>query len=207
MWGVVRGAERTRVHRLAVRAAAEHAEKFSSIEEVDLGLLLERIGDARLVLIGETTHGTSEFYDMRARITRELVNRKGFSTVGPEGDWPNVSTLDRLVRDRPEAPPLREPPFSCFPTWMCRNEEVERFIEDLRASNLTRPADQRARLYGLDLYSPSNSIGVMVGYLEKRDPAAAKEARTLYSCFSPWERDPARYGRDAATGRMRECEF
>ena len=82
---------------------------------------------------------------------------------------------------------------------------MKRFVEDLRAWSLTRPADERAGLFGLDLYSLSNSIGVVVDYLEERNPAAAQGAKALYWCFSPWVRDPVRYGRNAATGRMRAC--
>ena len=191
---------------LAPRIAAA-AEPFDDPEEVDLRPLLERIGDARVVLIGEASHGTSEFYLLRERITRELIGKKKFNVVALEGDYPDVNEFDRYVRVRP-GPELRSRAFARFPSWMWRNREVRGFLDWLWIHNHewhTHPERQTA-MVGLDLYSLNNSIGAVLDYLDLRDPQAALEARTRYACFSPWEMDPAVYGRAAASGRLPGCE-
>lgn len=185
---------------------AESCEIITDLETAPLDGLLDRIGAARIVLIGEATHGTSEFYRMRARITRELILRKGFDAVAIEGDWPDVSALDRRVRPRP-APPLRDAPFSRFPSWMWRNREMREFVDWLAAHNETvQSREGKVGLYGLDLYSLNNSIGAVLDFLDKVDPQAAQTARVRYGCFSPWETDPATYGRAAVSGRLPGCE-
>ncbi|HEU5304206.1 MAG TPA: erythromycin esterase family protein [Gemmatimonadales bacterium] len=184
----------------------EVAEPFASIEEAELGPLLERIGDARVVLLGEATHGTSEFYRMRARITQELVTRMGFNLVAVEADWPDASWVDRYVRHAPR-PRAAPEPFVRFPTWMWRNREVLDFANWLREHNgAIRDLDSRVGFYGLDLYSLYGSIGTVLDYLDQVDPYAAKVARERYACFSPWSGDPAAYGRTALTDRRRSCE-
>lgn len=187
---------------------AASAEPFDDIERASLAPLLERIGSARVVLIGEATHGTSEFYRMRARISQELIRHKGFTLVAIEGDWPDTRTLDRYVRGMPRAsvPALREPAFSRFPTWMWRNHEVRDFVRWLAGHNQTLKPDRQASMHGLDLYSLNNSIGAVLDYLGRVDPVAAESARVRYTCFSPWEMDPATYGRAAVSGRLRSCE-
>src|SRR2546430_12091976 len=105
----------------------ETAETLEDIESVKLGVLLDRIGDARVVLLGEATHGTSEFYRMRARITRELILRRGFTVVAVEADWPDAAHVDRYVRHLP-TPTVAATPFTRFPTWMWRNREVDEFV-------------------------------------------------------------------------------
>ncbi len=185
---------------------AESCEVISDLDRVPLQPLLDRIGTARVVLIGEATHGTSEFYRMRARITRELITQRGFDIVAIEGDWPDVSVLDRYVRPR-SAPPLRSPPFSRFPTWMWRNEEMQDFIDWLAQHNANGSQhDAPVGIYGLDLYSLNNSIGAVLDYLDSVDPEAAQTARIRYGCFSPWETDPATYGRGTVSGRLSGCE-
>lgn len=184
---------------------AQHAEPFDSIRGADLEPLLERVGDSRVVLIGEASHGTSEFYRMRARITQELITKKGFDIVTIEGDWPDTAAIDRFVRGR-EGQPLRESPFSRFPTWMWLNEEMGDFVNWLADYNQSKDFDDRASIHGLDLYSLNNSIGAVLDYLESVDPEAAEAARVRFSCFSPWESDPATYGRAAVLGQTRKCE-
>ena len=105
----------------------EVAEPFSSIEDAKLGPLLERIGHAKVVLLGEASHGTSEFYRMRARITQELISRLGFTLVAVEADWPDACWIDRYVRHA-EQPPASGEPFRRFPTWMWRNREVRKSV-------------------------------------------------------------------------------
>jgi len=184
-------------------------EPFASIEEVDLGSLVERIGEARVVLLGEATHGTSEFYRMRARITRELIERHGFGIVAVEADWPDAARVDRWVRGEAgggAGPGAGEPAFSRFPTWMWRNREVREFVDWLHERNAALDPAGRAAFYGLDLYSLYRSIDAVLGYLDRVDPGSARVARTRYGCLSPWEHDPAVYGRAALTGAYRTCE-
>jgi protein-L-isoaspartate(D-aspartate) O-methyltransferase len=185
----------------------ETAEPIAGIELVELGGLLDRIGDARVVLLGEATHGTSEFYQMRARITRELIVHRGFQAVAVEADWPDAARIDRYVRHLPPSATRQEAAFSRFPTWMWRNREVHEFIQWLRHHN-GQVADpvSRVSFHGLDLYSLHASAAVVVGYLDQIDPAAAAVARQRYGCLTPWEQDPATYGRAALTGRYRLCE-
>ena len=181
-------------------------EPFTDIDGADLTPLLMRVGDARVVLIGEASHGTSEFYQMRARITRELVSRLGFNIVAIEGDYPDTSVLDRAIRSRKRTA-LRTAPFSRFPTWMWHNEEMESFVRWARDFNqsVDNPSRQLS-LHGLDLYSLYNSIGAVLDFLDANDPEAAASARIRYGCFSPWEMDPATYGRAAISGKLKGCE-
>ena len=184
----------------------EACERFEEIAEADLGPLLDRIGDSRVVLLGEATHGSSEFYRMRARITRELIERKGFTLVAVEADWPDATWVDRYVRHHPE-PPAGGAAFTRFPQWMWRNREVSEFVEWLRERNAAvRDPGRQAGFYGLDLYSLYGSIGVVLDYLDRVDPAAARVARSRYGCLTAWTGDPASYGRAAITGRHPGCE-
>jgi protein-L-isoaspartate(D-aspartate) O-methyltransferase len=185
----------------------ETAEPVQDLEGVELGPLTERIGDSRLVLIGEATHGTSEFYRMRAEITKQLITRKGFQFVGIEADWPDAARIDQYVRGLEPADGHRWEAFSRFPTWMWRNREVLEFIDWLRNHNQSIDDPQkRVAVYGLDLYSVFTSIRAVLDYLDQIDPEAARIARLRYGCLTPWEGDPALYGRLAVGGRYRICE-
>jgi protein-L-isoaspartate(D-aspartate) O-methyltransferase len=188
-----------------VRAIAACSEPFNSIGEADLDMLLERIGDAKIVLLGEATHGTSEFYRMRERISQELVTRRGFRFVAIEGDWPDVARLDHYVRHF-EFPPSEWTAFARFPTWMWRNNEVRSFVDWLHAHNADRAPQERIAIYGLDLYSLYTSIGSVLRYLDEVDPDSARIARQRYGCLTPWQADPATYGHAALTGAFRTCE-
>ena len=184
----------------------EVAEPIGDIGEVDLAPILERIGDARVVLLGEATHGTSEFYQMRARITRELVLRHGFRTVAVEADWPDAARINQYVNHAPPRPQQWNA-FTRFPTWMWRNRETLELVEWLRAYNAeVRDAELRAGFYGLDLYSLFTSIHAVIEYLTGVDPAMAAVARQRYGCLTPWESDPAVYGRAALGEPYRICE-
>lgn len=188
-----------------VKAIADCCETFNSIESVDLGPLLDRIGDARVVLLGEATHGTSEFYRMRERISRELITRKGFRFVAIEGDWPDVTRLDHYVRHL-EYQPTEWTAFARFPTWMWRNTEMRSFVDWLHENNADRDYGNRTAIYGLDLYSLYTSIGSVLEYLGDIDFDAARVARQRYGCLTPWQADPAAYGHAALTGTYRTCE-
>lgn len=185
----------------------ESAEPLLEIEGVDLGPLTERIGDSRLVLIGEATHGTSEFYRMRAQITKQLITQRGFQFVAIEADWPDAARIDQYVRRLEPADGHHWEAFSRFPTWMWRNREVLEFVEWLREYNqgIDDP-NKRVAFYGLDLYSVFTSIRGVLDYLDQVDPEAARIARLRYGCLTPWEGDPALYGRLAVGGRYRVCE-
>jgi protein-L-isoaspartate(D-aspartate) O-methyltransferase len=182
---------------------AAAAEPFADVDHCDLGPLVERLGAARVVLLGEATHGTSEFYRFRARLTRELVARHGFRIVAVEADWPDAAAVSRWIAGEPAVGP---PPFTRFPTWMWRNEEVLDLVRWLRRFDAGRPSADQARFYGLDLYSLYHSIQAVLGYLDEVDPATAGVARERYGCLSPWEGDPATYGRAALTSRYAGCE-
>lgn len=191
--------------RTLAGAIANCCEPFDSIDTVDLGALLERIGDARVVLLGEATHGTSEFYRMRDRISRELISRKGFSFVAIEGDWPDAARIDHYVRHI-EFPPSEWTAFARFPQWMWRNNEVRAFVDWMRTHNTEIEPQKRAAFHGLDLYSLYNSIRSVLKYLDEVDPETARTARERYGCLTPWQMDPATYGRAAITGAYRTCE-
>ena len=188
-----------------VNAIAAFSEPFNSIEGAELDALLERIGDAKIVLLGEATHGTSEFYRMREHISQELIARKGFRFVAIEGDWPDVARLDHYVRHF-EYPPSEWTAFARFPTWMWRNNEVRSFVDWLHAHNAERAPPERVAIYGLDLYSLYTSIRSVLKYLDEVDPDSARIARQRYGCLTPWQADPATYGHAALTGAYRTCE-
>ena len=190
-----------------VRLVREVAEPLESIEGQDLGALLERLARSRVVLIGEATHGTSEFYRMRARITQELIRTRGFGIVAVEADWPDARRVNRYVQALPDGHRPEESAFARFPTWMWRNHETWGFVEWLRVFNAeVREPARQAGFYGLDLYSLFTSIRSVLEYLERVDPPAARLARERYSCLTPWQADPQAYGRAAISGRYRVCE-
>jgi len=182
------------------------AEPFNNPESADLSSLLERIGDAKVVLIGEATHGTSEFYRLREQITRELIEKKGFNIVSLEADWPDAAHIDRFVRNTDISLPEDEP-FTRFPTWMWNNGEVLRFVKWLKNYNENRSGkDEKTGVYGLDFYSMFSSIKAIIDYLEDIDPSLAETARNRYGCLLPYENDPARYGAAAMSDQYKKCE-
>lgn len=185
---------------------AAAAQPFDSIEDADLAPLLERIGNARLVLLGEASHGTSEFYRMRARISQALIQDAGFDFVAIEADWPDAAEIDAYVRHAP-ARRSRRKPFQRFPRWMWANTDVMEFLHWLRARN--EAAGDRARMtgmHGLDLYSMHASIEAVLAYLRDVDPRAAQVAGERYACLTPWQNDPILYGRAVLGGTFDECE-
>ncbi len=183
----------------------EVVEPIDDIDEVELGPLLDRIGDARVVLLGEASHGTSEFYRMRARITRELVTRKGFNFVAVEADWPDAARVDHWVRRVPVEPPAWKA-FTRFPTWMWRNAEVAELVDWMHEHNQGLSLDRAVGFFGLDLYSLFTSIAAVLAYLDEVDSNLGEVARTRYGCLTPWQADPAMYGRAVVSGRFFGCE-
>jgi protein-L-isoaspartate(D-aspartate) O-methyltransferase len=189
---------------ILVRNLADAAESFSSIQTADLNPLMDRIGSARIVLLGEATHGTSEFYRMRERITRDLVVKKGFRFIAIEADWPDAARVDHYVRHF-QYPPSEWTAFARFPTWMWRNAEVRDFVSWLRKHNGTLERNKRVAFHGLDLYSLYDSIRSVLNFLDEVDPESARVARERYGCLTPWQRDPATYGHAALTGSYPTC--
>ena len=187
------------------KALKQQIEPFDDVDDADLEPLLTRIGDARVVLIGEATHGTSEFYRLREKITRALITRKDFTFVAIEGDWPDAGRIDHYVRHF-EFPASEWTAFARFPTWMWRNQEVREFVDWLREYNHSKLPKERVAFHGLDLYSLHTSIRAVLEYLDQVDPEAAKIARERYGCLTPWQSDPATYGRAALSGGYRTCE-
>jgi protein-L-isoaspartate(D-aspartate) O-methyltransferase len=197
---------RTSRPEVVAKLVREAAEPIASLDD-PIDALLERIGDARVVLLGESTHGTSEFYRMRARITRELVLRKGFDFVAVEADWPDAARIDEYVLGRGRRSRVEFTPFSRFPTWMWRNREMEELVSWLRQHNIEqRERNQRVGFHGLDLYSMFTSIAAVLAYLEDVDPDAASVARARYGTLTPWQSDPAAYGRAVLVGRYESSE-
>lgn len=182
-----------------------HAEPLATLESGALGAMFDRYADARVVLIGEASHGTHEFYRVRAAITQRLIEQHGFNIVAVEADWPDAAYVDRYVRGQAPAAWKRHI-FSRFPTWMWRNAEVKAFTDWLRQHNLHHPAAQRAEFRGLDVYSLRNSIHEVLDYLDRTDPVLAREARERYGCLTPWQDNPTQYGRFVEHGGLMPCE-
>lgn len=184
-----------------------HAITFDAPGAV-AGLLGAVDPNQSLVLIGEATHGTQEFYRLRADLTRALIEQRGFNVVAVEADWPDAYRANRWVRglgddDTAEAA-LDD--FTRFPRWMWRNREVVRFLRWLRDENAGRLPEARAGFYGLDLYSLHRSMARVIEYLDAVDPAAAQRARMQYSCFDRYGDSPQAYGYAATINASRSCE-
>jgi erythromycin esterase-like protein len=191
----------------AIDVVRQHAVWFEPTPD-GFGPLLEMVGDARLVLIGEASHGTHEFYRTRAELTKALISRKGFNILAVEADWPDAYRANRWVRlasDDPDAESALGD-FKRFPRWMWRNRDVVAFLEWLRGHNAPLDADSRVGFYGLDLYSLHTSMQAVLDYLRKVDPAAAERARYRYSCFEDFGEDSQSYGYAATIGVSRSCE-
>lgn len=175
----------------------------AAIEGEDFAAAFDRFASARVVLLGEGTHGTSEFYRARAAITRRLVDRHGFRIVAVEADWPDVAELDRFARNRGVWG--QQPSFVNFPRWMWRNREFSALVQDLRTWNLRREPADRVELRGLDVYSLTQSQARVLAYLDQMDPAAAVQARRRYGCLRPYFDEPQRYGAAVRFGAA-DCE-
>jgi erythromycin esterase-like protein len=165
----------------------------------DLDPLLDRIGEARVVLLGEASHGTSEFYTWRAAISHRLIEEKGFNIIAVEGDWPDCYRVNRFVKGYPGSAPDPAHALTAFrrwPTWMWANREVEELIGWLEWFNQGRPEDEKVGFYGLDVYSLWESLYEVMRYLRGRsEPAALAAARRALKCFEPFGEDAQEYAR------------
>ena len=189
------------------RLVAAHAEPLGDVAMPSLDGLLGRTSGATVVLLGEASHGTAEFYRLRAEITRRLIERDAIRFVAIEADWPDAAHLDAYVRDIPATDRAMGGgrAFMRFPAWMWRNDEVVEFAEWLRSWNSAREPRNRVGIHGLDLYSLDESIEAVIAYLDDIDPGAASLARQRYSCLTPFRTDPATYGYAALTADYRAC--
>ena len=160
------------------------------VEGVDIDALLEKIGDAKYVLLGEASHGTHEYYTWRATISKRLIEEKGFSFIAVEGDWPDCYRINRYIKGYSDA---GSSPFSVlsgfkrWPTWMWANWEISALMDWLRKWNTSRRTSARIGFYGLDVYSLWESMDTIVKYLEKEDPKSAALAIDAIHCFEPYE--------------------
>jgi erythromycin esterase-like protein len=187
---------------------SEAAEPLAGSPD-DYDSLLDLVGDARFVLIGEASHGTHEFYRERAQITKRLIFQRGFNAVAVEADWPDAYRINRFVHGVSEDVDSVEAlsGFKRFPQWMWRNADVLDFVGWLRGHNDEQVfEDRKCGFYGLDLYSLHASIEAVLDYLRKVDPEAAKRAREHYSCFEHFGKEIQTYGYAAGFGLTPTCE-
>ena len=198
---------------VARRALAACATPLPAVDDAAadraLDPLLDRVGDAAVVLLGEASHGTAGYYDWRRRISERLILERGFDFVAVEGDWPDCADVDRYVRGETDGPAeqvLRT--FERWPTWMWANREVAGLIDSLRAVNADRPGGDRVGFYGLDVYSLWDSLDRVRGYLAEHAPEAVDSADEAFACFGSEFGDEQRYARRTeragdAAGRAR----
>jgi len=174
----------------------------------DFDPIMDMVGDARIVLIGEASHGTHEFYRTRAEITKRLIRERGFVAVAAEADWPDAYRVNRYVRgvgsDGDASEALSG--FLRFPQWMWRNADVLDFVGWLRQVNDESLGARKVGFYGLDLYSLHASMAAVLEYLRVVDPDAARRAQYRYACFEQFGEDPQAYGYAASYGLAASCE-
>ena len=165
-------------------------QKSQPLEHLDA--LIEAAGDARIVLLGEASHGTHEYYTVRTKITQRLIAEKGFHFIGVEGDWPDCYLLNRYIKayqdeNKKIAEVLEH--FTRWPTWMWANWEVAALTEWLREWNQPKPANEKAGFYGIDVYSLWESLEAVMNYLREVDPEASKATQQAIRCFEPYRTD------------------
>ena len=164
----------------------------------DLNPIIEAIGDAKIVLLGEASHGTSEFYTLRAELSKRLIEEKGFTLISVEGDWPSTQQINRYIKgygeEKIDARDVLKS-FNRWPTWMWANEEIAEFVSWLKMYNQKSEASPNVGFYGIDVYSLWESLEEVITYLSDTNPegidlALAKKA---FSCFEPYNRYPEHY--------------
>ncbi|GAB2981406.1 hypothetical protein GCM10027049_16770 [Mucilaginibacter puniceus] len=178
----------------------QHAHLLQNSD--NLQPLFDRIGDAKIVMLGEASHGTHEYYTWRAQISKRLIEEKGFNFIAVEGDWPDCYRLNRYIKgydtDHPNAFKVLHA-FNRWPTWMWANWETAALAEWMKKHNTGLPANKKAGFYGLDVYSLWESMEYIMQYLQKTDPSALKVAENAYRCFEPYRKDEGRsYARASA---------
>jgi erythromycin esterase-like protein len=188
------------------RLMQQALEPLPDLDSPAFGALFDRFGDARVVMLGEASHGTAEFYLSRAAISRHLIEHHGFNLVAIEADWPDAALIDRQLRGRGDGASAPQRPLERFPTWMWRNREFASFLGWMRRHNERLAPDDRVAFHGLDIYNMRASIVAVLDYLDRVDPEAARTARDRYRCLSPWQGEPADYGRAALSPGFERCE-
>lgn len=186
---------------------SERAHPFRGSSR-DLDPLVEQAAERRFVLLGEASHGTHEFYRLRAELTKRLIDEHGFSAVLVEADWPDAYRVNRYVQHARHEVDADEAlgDFERYPRWMWRNEDTYDLVEWMRLHNLDKPHAERAGFYGFDLYSLHRSMNAVVDYLAQADPDAARRARERYACFDHFGADAQAYGYTAGRRGAETCE-
>lgn len=164
--------------------------------EAELSIVTERTGNAKFVLLGEASHGTSEFYTVRAEITKKLIMEKGFAFVAVEGDWPACQAVNRYIKGYDtESQSAREvlSSFNRWPTWMWANEEIIDLIEWMKIYNENHDVQPKVGFYGIDMYSLWESMEEVISYLTKIDSPDVEIAKKAFTCFEPFNRDNQEY--------------
>jgi erythromycin esterase-like protein len=199
--------ESTRADATLVEGVRRHLRPLAGTRG-DYDALLEAIGPARFILLGEASHGTHDFYRERIRVTQRLIVEKGLAAIAVEADWPDAWRVNRYVRglsdDADAAAALSG--FRRFPAWMWRNTEVRDFVEWLRDYNSGVPRHSQVGFYGIDLYSMFSSMQAVLTFLDQVDPEAARRARARYACFDHAREDSQSYGYGASFGLTPSCE-
>ncbi|MRH44583.1 erythromycin esterase family protein [Aquibacillus halophilus] len=178
-----------------IQAVQKYAKPFQNSE--DLTPLIDQIGDAKIVLLGESSHGTSEFYSVRSELSKRLIMEKGFSVIAVEGDWPSCQHVNRYIKNYSNASSTHEvlKEFKRWPTWMWANEEIAELIDWLRDYNNESDLTQKIGFYGIDVYSLWESLDEIMNYLEKTEPKGSniELARKAIACFEPFNRQEDQY--------------
>jgi len=194
------------LYRLLVSSARSAAQPFHTTRN-DMAGMLNGLEAAPIVLLGEASHGTQDFYHLRASLTKHLIEHHGLTAVAVEADWPDAYRVNRFVRgdgDDADANAALSG-FERFPSWMWRNTEVLSFIRWLREWNDAHPG-RKVGFYGLDLYSLNTSIQEVIAYLDRVDPDAARRARDRYACLDHFAGDTHAYGYAVSAGITEPCE-
>jgi erythromycin esterase-like protein len=181
------------------------AAPLPDIPDSDFAAFIDGFADAKVILLGESTHGTDEFYRARSAITERLIREHGFTIVAVEADWPDAARIDAYIRGRTDLPSALTP-FQRFPVWMWRNRAVRDLVDRLHEINgaIAEPARQ-VGFYGLDLYSLPSSMDAVVDFVKRFDPQALKEVHERYGCLAPYKENPETYGAIAMTATVDTC--
>ena len=177
-----------------LQSIKNYARPFDSIDDLDP--LIEDIGDAKYVLLGESSHGTSEYYTIRAELSKRLIKEKGFSVIAVEGDWPSCQSINRYIKNIGSPPSdVREAleSFNRWPTWMWANQEIIELVQWLKDFNQQTKRKNKVGFYGLDVYSLWESMDEIIKYLERTGNTGLKQARNAFNCFEPFNRNNESY--------------
>ncbi|MGD6965944.1 erythromycin esterase family protein [Rossellomorea vietnamensis] len=176
-----------------IQSIQEHSKAYES--ERDLDKILQEIGDSRIVLLGEASHGTSEYYKIRTELSKRLIEEKGFNIIAVEGDWPASQSVNKYIKGNDETANPQDvlQSFKRWPTWMWANEEVVELISWLKEFNAKKASKQKAGFYGIDVYSLWESMEEVIRYLENTNSPDLEKAKKAFSCFEPFNKEPQEY--------------